>query len=249
MSKKEVAEKQNTEVGSAIDYGQYGRAGYENADSEDFAVPFIYIVQKNSKVIDTNPEARPGMFYNNVTGQLYKELLTIPCEFVKEYVEWLPVDAGGGYKGRHDWDSNILEQCSQVENPTNGKKSWMLEPDLKHEIVDTRKHYVICIAPETGEIFPAIIAMTSTQSKKSRRWLSTIRNQIIELQDGRKIPAPSFAFTYEMSTVQETKDTNTWYGWAIKTHELIEDESLFQQAHDFYQSVRSTEINEATPDQ
>ncbi len=244
---KTVAEKKGTEVGAVIDYEQFAGAGLENAEAEDYAIPFIYIVQKNSKVIDTDEDAKPGMFFNNVTGELYKELLAIPCEFEKEYVEWVPHDDGGGYKGRHDWDSGILDQCNQDDR---GK--WFLENG--HQIVDTRKHYVLIINPETGEIFPALITMTSTQAKKSRRWLSTMGNRLIELTSGKKIQAPTFAYMYRLSTVQESKDKNTWYGWVVQKMKdandgKIMDEGLFLQAYELHKSIKLGDVKEASPEQ
>lgn len=239
---KSVAEKKGTEVGNVIDYGEYAGAGLENADADDYAIPFIYIVQKNSKVIDTNEDAKPGMFFNNVTGEIYKGLIAIPCEFDKEYVEWVPHDDGGGYKGRHDWDSGILEQCEQDDR---GK--YFLENG--HQIVDTRKHYVLIINPETGEIFPALITMTSTQAKKSRRWLSVMGQRQIELANGRKIQAPTFAFQYSLGTVLETKDSNSWYGWVIQKGDQITDEGLFMQANELHKSIKLGEVKEAAPEQ
>ena len=84
VEKKEVPEEN---LPSVIDFASFAGAGLDNAESEDFAVPFIYIVQKSAKIIDTNEKARPGMLYNSVTGDLYNELIVIPCHFQKEYCE------------------------------------------------------------------------------------------------------------------------------------------------------------------
>lgn len=236
------AKKDKTEVGAPIDYSKYAGAGRENATQDDYAIPYIYIVQKNGRMIDENPDAKPGMIYNNVTGQLYSELLAIPCHFIKEWTEWTPHDEGGGFHGSYPFDESVVAECVQ-----NDKGKWVTPEG--HEMIDSRKHYCLFISRETGEVFPGIIAMASTQAKKSRRWLSTIANSEIELADGRKIPAPSFAFQYLMTTVKEQKDSNTWFGWAITKGDKVEDESLFTRAAELYEAAKKNDIQEAAPDQ
>lgn len=242
MSKKEVA---TTSGQLPAGMEEFYDAGTENMGAEDLAIPFIKIVQKASPVIDTNVDARPGMFLNSVSGQLYDELILIPCGFKKEVVQWADRDSGEGIRGSHPWATPLLEQCVPNE------KGQPVFPE-GHEfatdlMVETRYHYVYAIDPATGETFPALISMSGSQHKRSRKWSSMISTRMIEVEGGRR-KAPSFAFKYHAATEMESKDKNTWYSWVITTGPMVEEDWLCRECIDFYKSIIADDVKVAAED-
>jgi hypothetical protein len=236
MAKKELAVQENN---FPIGMEEFVDAGVD-FEADDYAIPFIKIVQKASPVIDTNPDARPGMFLNSVSGELYSDLILIPCGFKKEVVEWAPRDSGDGIQGSHPWDTPLMAEAEPDEKniPTlpNG-----------NQLIETRYHYVYVIVPETGETFPALISMSSTQHKRSKRWASLISSRKMTVNGARRT-APSFAYKYNATTVQESRDTNTWYSWEITTGDAVEEEWLMQECVDFYKSIKADDVKVSAED-
>jgi hypothetical protein len=171
--------------------------GLEKATAQDFALPFIHLLQKGSPQVDPDSEkyvegAKAGMFINTVTNELYEALTVIPCDFEKVYNEWIPRDAGGGfvamYRNKNDAEANKREDT---------------------QVVDTANHYVLHLNTQE-EWQPAILSLTSTKLKASRNWLSKISMVQIAGPGGRKVIAPSFSRVYEIhkeGPVQNEKGT------------------------------------------
>jgi hypothetical protein len=235
MSKKEVAVHEDKFPAGMEEFAD---AGMENMDADDFAVPFIKIIQKGSPIMD-DPEAnaRPGMFINSVTNEVYPELILIPCGFKKELVQWAPRESGDGIRGTYDWDNNIMGETTPDEKGI---------PTLSNgdQIIETRYHYAYVIDPNTGETFPAIISMSSTQHTPSRRWSSTIRQRKMDI-NGERRTAPSFAFKYRAKTEMRTKDGNTWYVWTISPDSAVEEDWLMRECIAFYKSLQAGGIKAA----
>jgi hypothetical protein len=208
--------------------------GFEHAEADDYAIPFIYIVQKASKVIDTNPDARPGMLLNTVSGDLYRELILIPCAFKKDWVEWIPQEQGGGLVDRHDYHSGIDKEAVRNE------KNVLILPN-GNQLVDTRYHYVLCINPETGEMFPAVIAMTSTQVKRSRKWMSLMSGKKVTI-GGVEQQAPTFAFQYVGTTEMDSKDEFKWYSWSIRPGERVTHVGTLHAAIEFHKAIMANDV-------
>ena len=58
-------------IAAGQDYSQYAGQGFEDHTRDDYAVPFLGVLQSNSPQIETLPSARPGMLFNTVTNELY----------------------------------------------------------------------------------------------------------------------------------------------------------------------------------
>ena len=240
---KAPAKKNNTDVGPVIDYSSHEGAGMENATADDYAVPFIKIVQKSSPIIDENPEARPGQMYNSIDGSLFDELILIPCSFKKEFVHWHLRKTDGGVG---DGIINTLPMDTPLlaETEPNDKNQNQFPDGHEFEktvLVDTRYHTVMVIDPGTGAIFPAMMAMVSTQAKRSKRWMSLMSARKVVVQ-GKRMTAPSYAFQYHATTVKDEKDGDVWYSWQIVNGDQIDDPSLFQECAAFYQASKAGEV-------
>lgn len=217
--KTEVASvKESANLPAGMDMEEILRdsgAGVENMGMDDVAVPYLYVLQTNSPQVNPDHDAyiegaTAGMFYNNVSGEVYDGrktgLTVIPCAYERKYVEWVPRDNGGGYVADHSIDSGILSECSPNEKgiPCLGNGNL---------IVETAYHYVYFKNPKDDQWDQIIIPMKSTFLKKSRRWNKTLMATLIP---GTSSQAPRWLYPYQLKTAKETKGDNTWSNFDIE---------------------------------
>ena len=235
---KSVAKKESTEL-AQLDYSAYANQGTEEATAADYSIPFLSILQALSPQLNPSSgsyieDAKAGDIFNTVTQEVYKvgekPLRVLPCYFQKLIIEWKIREQGGGLVSINRYDQRILDGAK-----LDDKKRLRL-PNGNH-VVDTRQHFCVCHNPQTDQIFKAVIAMASSQAKKSRRWLSIIDQQKVDTANGRITP-PSWAYWYLVDTVPESNAEGSWSGWRIMPGELQTDPELFQESARLYEAVR-----------
>lgn len=184
-------------------------AGVDDMGMDDVAVPYLYVLQSNSPQVNPDADAyiegaKAGMFYNNVSNEVYdgrnEGLVVIPCAYERKYVEWVPRDSGGGYVADHDIESNILSETTPNEKGIPCLRNGNL-------IIETAYHYVYFKNPKDGQWDQIIIPMKSTFLKKSRRWNKTLMATLIPGTSNR---APRWLYPYSLKTVKESKGDQTW---------------------------------------
>lgn len=214
-------------------------SGVESMGMDDIAVPFLYILQSNSPQVNEDADtyvrgAKAGMFYNNVSNEIYEGretgLTVIPCAYERKYVEWIDRDeGGGGYVADHDIESGILTECKP-----NAKGIPVLGNG--HLIIETAYHYVYFKNPLTGVWEEIIIPMKSTMLKKSRRWNKTLMATLIP---GTSARAPRWLFPYQLKTVKESKNTNTWSNFDITRLDEMVTADQYRSAKKFAELMQS----------
>ena len=245
-NEKAIAKIENTQtamaaIGSDILEDAQNSSGFENIKPEDEAIPFVKILQalspeckKGTRVSD----AEEGDFFNTVTQEVFKgEIRVVPCAYQKAYVEWRPRTSGGGFVKQH-FDSTILDQTKKDDKNND------VLPNGNH-IVTTAYHFCIIVKAE-GSYDRVVIAMTSTQLKKSRRWVSQMRALQIPVGE-KKINPPMYSHTYPMSSVPEQNDKGAWSGFAIGSPTMISTRELYESAKAFYQEVTAGAVKTAEP--
>lgn len=230
MSKTDVVKKEAAGLPAvAMDFAADAMMGFENVTAKDVAIPYLKILQALSpelRGVTKVPGAEEGMVMNTVTNQMMSNFRVIPCAFRKSYVEWTPREAGGGLVREHD-DDSILSQTKKNERGQDVLPNGNL-------IVTTAYHYVLVVT-ESG-VERAVMAMSSTQLKKSRRWLG--QQMAIQVKVGDKtFTPPPFSHTYHVATSMETKDTNSWFGWVINDPQMVTDKDLYETAKKFGNDV------------
>lgn len=253
-TKKAVVEARESLPAEVIDMAAYAGLGMEEARAEDYAVPILRILQKLSPQVD--PEANeyiegamPGDILNTVTGEVFpgKEgLLVVPAYFRPEVTEWVPREQGGGYSGVMS-----MNDPRYVNAPPSDKKPRVRVTPDGHELVDTHNHYVIAVR-EGADAFPAVISMTSSQLKKSRKFNYLKAQQREKRPNGTTFEAPVFSRIYKFTTIPEENDKGKFYNWNISLIGRIngEDEEqlgLFHTAHAFYEAVCANTVKVAEP--
>lgn len=240
--KTEVAAPQNTAVQTQLDFAGDAGRGMEGADKASFAIPFIILLQSNSPQLDTEPNARAGMFLNSVTNELLDTVNVVPVAFQRRYLAWMPREAGGGFRGEYS-----VAEVEAAANPlklTKNDRGQMVMPDGA-VLKDTRNHFVLAEMGD-GSWMQAIISLGSTQIKKSKRWMS--RQQAIQLKDasGRTFNPPSFSHIYKCSSVTEENDKGKWKGIIIDLVGPVTSAELYQSAKNFNTLISAGAI-EVTP--
>jgi hypothetical protein len=241
---KDVAEKKGTDI-TVLDSGmmmQDSAIGFTGVDMKDVAIPYVAILQALSPQVKKGAQkvegAEEGDIFNNVTGRVVKGskgLMVIPCAYQKRYVEWNDRDKGGGFVKAHT-DERILEKTSKNE------KNQDVMQGNSHLIVTTAYHFCV-ILNEDGTFERVVIPMSSTQLKKSRKWNAIMMGLQLAKPSGGVYTPPPFSHSYPLTTIQEVKDKNTWYGWNIGNPKQITNVDIYQYARHL-----SVEVNKGLVD-
>lgn len=232
-----------------VNYGIAAGAGLENAGRDDFAIPFLQILQKLSPQVEKRDPsyikgAEHGMILNTATGELVpgdEGVLVIPCFYRRAFVAWVLREKGGGFKGEYQPEDPIVRTTRR-----DGRGREML-PQSDIHLVDTRIFGLLVVTG--GAPSPAILTMASTQLKKAKKWCTQMSaQQQEEARSGVPGGYPIFAHAYRLGTTGESNDKGDWDGWVIQheglLHEAIPGE-MGQQAFDaamgFYKSLSTGE--------
>lgn len=230
-----AVKEQNTAMAEYGAYADYAGAGFENQTSDDYSIPFLQILQALSPQLQENDSLRQGMILNTVTGEVWdgkKGIAFVPATTQHVYVEWKPRDAGGGFVGIHEVNSDLVAHAKAASSEY-GKYN---TPD-GNELIETFYVYGIAL-DDDGNASEAVLAFSSTKIKKYKGWMTKAKTIQIPLPDGRRIPAPLFAHRYRLKTVSEKNNKGQFFNWDAITFDgenaqqarLLPDDPLFQSA-------------------
>ena len=249
MSKKDLAVKKENLPALAATFEEMDDMGFENATADSFAIPFLAILQSNSPQVKKTSGAyidgaSEGMLLNTVQTSVIEAIengvLVIPCAYRQGFVEWIPRDSGGGFVTEYD-----ASTAPRTERDDDNRD---VLPN-GNELIDTRYHSVLLVN-EDGTASPIVIAMTRTQVKKSKRWMSLMQDIRFPKADGSgTYTPPMFSHVYRLKVVPEQKDEYSWRNWEVSKEYMIEDGALVAQARKFHDAIAAGEVREATDSQ
>ena len=236
---KEVAPKATTDVVTFDDTLLSEGTGLEETTVEDFAIPFIRVLQPMSPQLNKASgsyvdNASAGDLYNTVTNSVYsgdKGIVLVPSAYIKKYIEWVPREKGGGLVNANH-DISILSECRK---DPESRKYYTKDGN---EIVETAQFYVLVLDPEPQQ---AVIAFTSTQLSVARKWLTMMRMARVQNSQGQHVEAPMFAYTYRLTTTSQSNDKGTWNSFSI-SQEGQTSLADAQVAKTFMTAARSGEV-------
>lgn len=243
---KVVEEKNN--LPTTINFAEDAGSGLENLRQDDLVIPRLKIIQSNSaQVKKTKGEyiagAEAGDLCNQASGRLYKGdkgTLVIPVFYKREYIEWVPVDLGGGIVANHGDDETIVEQLEQVKGHWVTRNS---DGEVKTEVVVNGTYFLFIVDEETGAVTPAVLSLSGTQFKKARNWNYKMKEITIADKDGKPFNPASFYMAYRLQTIPESNDSGDWYGIRITaekaTVELNNGAEIYQKAREFKELIKS----------
>lgn len=223
-TKKAVAKKTKTEVSAApIDFTLDEGAGFEEADVDSFAVPFVRILQSMSPQCKKSDGAyiqgaEEGAIFNTATEEVMETLDVIPCHYRRVFIEWVPQDQGGGFVAEHSVESGKGMEVDDEYMLPNG-----------NQLMDTRMHY--CIDAKDGS--PMVICFSSSQIKKSRKLMTVMDKLKKERQGGGTFTPAMFASVFHITTVPESNDKGSWFGWKFTREGDTPTMELYQAGKTF----------------
>jgi hypothetical protein len=241
MSTKAVAKAGKNEVAvfdAAMFEADAGR-GMENMGQEDLALPFLKVLSGNDPVLDENEAARKGDIYNTVTGAIFKGkegIRVVPCAYQRRFIQWAPRGSGTGapvaiYEPQ--------DERPKTERSSEDNKDYVADGSGEY-IEETHQHFVILLN-EDGSHETALIAMKSTQLKKSRKWNSMMASRSMVGQNGPFTP-PRFSHIYNLKTISEENSKGSWHGWEMSVEGPIEDAALYSRAKGFADSITAGDV-------
>ena len=212
-------------------------AGFENVKTSSLALPILKLLQNGSGEAQKRNQnyvegAEPGMLLNTVTKKLYdgaKGIEVIPCHYKLEYQEWADFGTGSGRP------ENIFDASSDILSKTkneNGKDRL----ENGNYIQTVGQHYVLIRDGNSTE--NALISMSSSQGKISRKWNSMMMSITLDGKNGPYTP-PSFSHKYKLTSVLNSGKGNQWYGFNVIKIGSVEEPALYERAKKFYTSLAS----------
>jgi hypothetical protein len=240
----------------AMDFEEDAGAGIEGADSKSFAIPFLSLLQGLSPQIETVDGAKPGLYINTITNELYAKARVIPCAFQRRFLRWAPRSKGGGFKGEYnpiDVETNnvpgMVNVGGQYYVDVPEGTTVFLDSDghpLFDRLSDTRNHYVLVESAE-GSWQPALISMASTQIGASKKWISRIQGIEMRNKAGKAFNPPSFSHIYSLTSEKKENAKGKWNGVVVGFEGQVTDAEVYAKAKAFHAAVSAGEIEVSQP--
>jgi len=243
--KTEVAVKKEAPLPSTIDLEASAGQGSEYVTARDTKLPILKILYASSEVLDEgsgryNPNAKQGDIYNETTGNLYKGkegIIVVPCLYINTFNEWKDRGESKGRPVGIHLDPAIMRQTKRGEDNKDRLENG-------NYIEDTGNHFVYILDKDYNPIETALIAMKSTQKKKSKTWNSMMQSRRLQGSKGFFCP-PSWATAYKLITTKESNSGNNWFGWVIEFNKYLNDPQyakLLEMTKAFYESAIKSDI-------
>jgi hypothetical protein len=235
-NEKQVAIKKDAPLPSSILFESDAQAGFENVRNTSVALPILKLLQNGSAEGQKRNQAyvegaEPGMLLNTVTKKVYdgsKGIEVVPCHYKLEFQEWSDFGTGSGRP------EQIYPDTSDILTKTTKDQMGKDRLPNGNYILTVGQHFVLIV--DNGSIETALISMSSSQGKVSRKWNSMMMSIVMEGQKGPYTP-PSFSHMYKLSTVLNSGKGNQWYGYTISKVGPVADEKIYKRAKQFYESL------------
>ena len=253
----DLAVKNNTEATDLVaaddDFFADAGAGLSDFQQSDFLIPYVRIIQALSKELQRNHAkflagAAQGMFVNSATRKLYdgdKGFLAVPVGFSHRYMAWRPNNAGPAY----DMGDDPTKFNSLIPND-DGKRM----DEQGNEVTDSLQYFLLLVNPESGEWEAAVLNFGGVQARKGRGWATTINNRMERFpanhpKAGQLFRPAMWFYSYKITTVPESNDKGSWYGFLIedgpKVMDLQNGREIFRAASELRKRIDAGEVKGA----
>lgn len=226
---------------------QYAHAGFESADRDSYAIPFLAVIQKGSPQVDKDDDVyieglEVGDLMLTASGEIFKDedgADLIFCGYRRAFLRYEDNDGQkGGFKGEISVDDAATMRAKGELTEGDDGKTYHKSGDI---IRDTRIHYVLVLRAD-GTAVPAVLSLASTQIKKSKLLMANIGNFAAKNSAGKSFTPPMFAHVFHAETVAESNDKGSWRGWKFTRTGFVNDPELFDAAVKFYEAVKGETV-------
>jgi hypothetical protein len=214
------------------DYIKQGAArGAENVTVKDLALPRIQLAQSMSPAMKASDPAyiagvKEGDIYNTLTRENYgSEVQVVPVYFRPLFVCWRTRLTGGGFRGAFATEKEAAERCAA--GAAAGEQI---------EVAETHEHLIL-VLPGDGRIEQAILSMSRTQLKQSRKW-----NSLMRLAGG-----DIFSHVYLLTSITEANPRGTYKNWNVAPVGFAPKDA-YLAAEELYQQVSSGAVTVTAAD-
>ena len=240
----EVANKKNAELSTdvmALINESTGEGTVFN--TQDLEIPRIQLIQALSPQIKKTKTqyiegASEGDAFNTVTKQFWDGaiLTVIPCYQTTEFLEFVPLASGGGFRGKISLGDPVLSKTTR-----NGAKEILPNGN---EVVKTDEHFCLVIG-EDGSTQPAMIPMKSTQLKVSKRWKTMIAmEKTVQTKDGPKKP-DCYTVRWKLSSIEQSNDKGTFANWQVEKRGFADTIQQMKEGKAFRESILAGAVKAA----
>lgn len=157
-------------------------------------------------------------------------------------VEWVPRKKGGGWVGDYDVDDHYCGTANLIVDSEGNKRLTLPNGNL---LIETAYQYCLYQDPETGHWTQCVIPFSSTKLRANRKWNNIITKTVIP---GSDKTAPRFLFPYQLRTVLETGDGNSWFNIVATKHEETVSLQLYRMAKEFAALCRAGAVKRTPED-
>jgi len=241
---KEI-QKKAANLPASINLEESAGQGQENVTARDLKLPILKILYANSPVLDESDgkyleKAKQGDIYNEVTGSLWKGkdgIIVTPCLYINTFNEWKDKGDSPGRPIKIHTDPSIMTDTKRSEDNKDRLPNG-------NYVEDTGNHFVFILDKNYLPQEQSLIAMKSTQKKKSKTWNSMMQTRRMPGKKGYFRP-PTWATTYRLTTTKESNSQNSWYGWVVEFDKFLEPAKFpktLEITRSFYQSSMKSDI-------
>ena len=188
----------------SYDYGDTAGAGFEAVTGNHVALPFLNLLQALSpEVAGTDSEivdgAKPGMFLNSVTGELYDRLIFVPAYTRETWIQWQSREAGGGKVAEYPPEHSCIVAAREVADQWNRLK-------IGDDSLIQTFLLLGLVVSDSDAPTPAVLSLSSTKIKPYKAFMT--RLSLFRL-NGQQPPLS--AHTIRISSAKETNRNNQPY--------------------------------------
>ena len=239
-----------------------GSAG-ENMTTDDMLIPRLKIMQSSSDQAKKSSGAfvkgaEEGVIIDNVSNQFVtgeKGITVVPVSYRKTYIQWTQKFK---FVADHGLDCTAL-----IESCKDDGRGGLLVPNTGEEdnldSLTLTAEYFVYVIDENGGYSPAMISMSRSALKKSKKWNSMMNRLQIPHPSGTGTINPAMFWTaYQLTTVPESNDNGSWFNWEIsmkfdaKSGGIIQNleagKDIYLEAREFKKKVQSGDINVKSDD-
>lgn len=231
---------------------QDANLGAEESDKDSYSIPYIIILQAMSPIVldnaGDNPDFVAGRFYNNVSKITFKDFEFIPCHFQRRFVRWEKDAPAGGasFQGIYTpAELNALISTGQAAKNDENRYE-ITDGQGTGVFIDTRLHYVLYHNVDADTWEPAIISLSKSQVKHSKRLMTLIRTIQFKV-NGKVINPPSWANVYKATVAKEKNEQGQWFGWSFARVGVVKDADIYQLAKSIHDSVIEGQLSASAP--
>lgn len=212
-TKKSAAEDkaiEKTQAPGALveyEYGEDEGKGYEHQSAADTKIPIISLLQDLSPAVKSR-KANVGDFMNTVTEQIWpgsEGFLFVPSTTRHTFVEWVPRDKGGGYRGQHMPESEVvLEAIKAAKKDPDAAFGEYYTPD-GNDLVETFYVFGALCGEDGAAEGMVLVPFWSTKIRPYKGWMTRLRQTMITDSQGRRVRPPLYGHLTRIKSTMERK--------------------------------------------